>query len=91
VLIATKEAISTAPFLSISIDEIIIIDNQSWISIHCYVEEGWKHVLILFTFEWLVECEITTNIKVVIYFATRRFGGIFKGQIVEYFCVSRSW
>jgi hypothetical protein len=29
VLIATKEAISTAPFLSISIDEIIIIDNQS--------------------------------------------------------------
>ncbi len=40
VLIATKEAISTSPFLSIFIDEIIIIDNQSWVSIHCHVEEG---------------------------------------------------
>jgi hypothetical protein len=79
VLIAFKEAISTSPLLSIFIDEIIIIDNQSWISIHCYVEEGWKCVLILLTLKWLVEGEITTNIKVVIDFAIRRFGGIFKG------------
>jgi hypothetical protein len=77
VLIATKEAIF--------IDEIIIIDNQSWISIQCYVEEGWKHVFILLTSEWLIEGEITANNKVVIYFAIRRFGGIFKSQIVEYF------
>ncbi len=42
VLIAIKEAIITLNFLSIFEDEMITIDNQSWIFVHCYVVVGWK-------------------------------------------------
>jgi hypothetical protein len=42
VLIAIKKFIMASSFLYISIDEMTIVDNQSWISIHCYVVIGWK-------------------------------------------------
>jgi hypothetical protein len=41
--------------LSISTDEVTTINNQSWISIHYYVVEGWRWVPILLTLEQLVE------------------------------------
>jgi hypothetical protein len=37
VLIVIKEEILSSPFLSFFVDEVITIDNQSWISIHYYV------------------------------------------------------
>jgi len=42
VWIAIKEAIIALSFLSIFEDEVITIDNQSWIFVHCYVVVGWK-------------------------------------------------
>ncbi len=32
-----KEAIASSKYLALSFDEVTIIDNQSWISIHSYV------------------------------------------------------
>jgi hypothetical protein len=49
-------------FLSISINEVTTINNQSWISIHCYVVEGWGWVPILLTLEQLVEGGTIINI-----------------------------
>jgi hypothetical protein len=36
-------------FVCLSANEIIIIDNQSWISIHVYVMHAWTRKLILLT------------------------------------------
>jgi hypothetical protein len=43
------------------------MENQSLISIHCYVVANIKCVLILLILEHLVEHGIATNIKVVIF------------------------
>jgi hypothetical protein len=43
-------------------DEVTTINNQSWISIHCYVVEHWRQVSILLTLEQLVEGGTTINI-----------------------------
>jgi len=40
VLTAIKWAILASTFLSISVDEMITIDNYSWIFVHCYVVVG---------------------------------------------------
>jgi hypothetical protein len=66
VLTATKEVILVSSFLYIFANEITIVDNQSWIFVHCYVVVGWKQMPILFTFECLVEGGVATNIKNVI-------------------------
>lgn len=51
VLTTTKETILTSNFLSLFANEIIAIDNQSWISIRYYLMATWKHMHILFTLE----------------------------------------
>jgi hypothetical protein len=43
-------------------DEVTTINNQSWISIHCYVVEHWRQVSILLTLEQLVEGGTAVNI-----------------------------
>jgi hypothetical protein len=35
-----KEIIANSKYLALSCDEVTIIDNQSWISIHSYVVQG---------------------------------------------------
>jgi hypothetical protein len=54
-------------FLSFSINEIIIIKNQSGISIHYQAVVDWKHVHVLLTFEQLLKGGTITNIKTVIF------------------------
>ncbi len=51
VLTTTKETILTSIFFSLFADEVITIDNQSWISIHYYLVATWKHMHVLFTLE----------------------------------------
>lgn len=82
-LITTKEIIFASSFLSISIDEVIIINNQSWISIHCDVMIGFNCVAILFILECLVEGGNATNIKTIIVFALMSYGGLFQNQIIK--------
>jgi hypothetical protein len=53
ILNTTKEVILASSFLSIFINEKIIVNNQSWISVHYYVMVSWRHVFF-FTLECLV-------------------------------------
>jgi hypothetical protein len=53
-------------FFSIFGNEITIIDNYSFIYIHCYVMAVFRHVLILLTLGHSNDGGIGTNIKVVI-------------------------
>ncbi len=66
-LTTIKEVIMGSSFFSFFVDEAIIIDNKSWISIYCYVVATWIPMLILFTFEKLVEGGISFNIKIIIF------------------------
>jgi hypothetical protein len=84
VLITTKETIMASSFFSFSIDEIIIINNQSWISIHYYMVVALKCVYVLFTFQWMVKGGTTTNIKAIIFFTLMKFGGLFKSKILKH-------
>ncbi len=38
--------IQNAKFILINFDEVTTIDCQSWMGIHVYVVEGWKHIHI---------------------------------------------
>jgi hypothetical protein len=39
-----------ANFFSMSANEVIIVDNQQWISVHVYIMEDWHWFSILLTF-----------------------------------------
>jgi hypothetical protein len=82
-LIITKKIILDSSFLSIFVDEIITINNQSWISIHCNVMIGFNCVAILFILECLVEGGNVTNIKTIIVSTLMMYGGLFQNQIVK--------
>jgi hypothetical protein len=51
VLNGTKEFFLAPNFLSISTNELTIIDIWSWISIHYYMAASWRQVHILLTLE----------------------------------------
>jgi hypothetical protein len=59
-----------------TMDEMTIVDNQSWIFFHCYVVVGWKQMPILFTLERSVEGGVTANIKNVILATLITYGGV---------------
>jgi len=63
-------------FLSFFINEIIIINNQSGISIHCYGVVDWKHAHVLLTFEQLLEGGTITNIKAIFFTVLMKFNHI---------------
>jgi hypothetical protein len=44
----TKDVFKESQSISIFVNEIISID-KSWISIHSYIPQGWKHIPILLT------------------------------------------
>jgi len=86
VLISIKEEKFSSLFLSNFAEEVMTINNQSWISIHCYGVVGFKLLFILFTFKHLVESDTTTtNIEVAICFVLLVYGGLSQGWIVECF------
>jgi hypothetical protein len=84
VLTTTKEAIFVSSIIYIFVDEIIIIDNQNWISMHFYVVVSWKKILILLTLEHLVEGGNFGNIKNVVMVILIMYGGLTNEEIVEW-------
>jgi hypothetical protein len=44
---------------------------------------SWKWVSILLTFEQFIESETIINIKVVIFVALIKFGGLFENQVTH--------
>jgi hypothetical protein len=54
VLLKAMTIIQTSRFLSAACDEIKIMDNASWISIHACVVKNWSHVLILISLDHVI-------------------------------------
>jgi hypothetical protein len=48
---ATKVAFVVAPFITISVDEITMINNTQWLSLHLYVVQKWRRIPILLCVE----------------------------------------
>jgi hypothetical protein len=63
VLTTITKVILVSSLFFIFVDEVIIVDNQSWTFVHCYVVVGWKQMLILLTLEHMVEGGTIVNIK----------------------------
>jgi len=43
----TRDFIQATKSISLSCDEVIVLDQQSWVSIHAYVVKNWQHSLLL--------------------------------------------
>ncbi len=54
ILKRTQIAIARASFIPSNVDKVIIVDNQSWLSIHVYVMHAWNKPFILLTFQCVV-------------------------------------
>ncbi len=49
-------------FISMNCDEATIVNNQSWLSIHLYVINGWKWVPILLNLQRVLDSVIFTEL-----------------------------
>lgn len=76
VFIATKMAIHAAMYFFIICNEMMMIDNESWINIHTYLVEGFKCIPILLNLERLVNDGIVENITNVILNSMMVNGGL---------------
>ena len=76
VLQATKECISKAHFLSFTVDEVTIADNQNWLSVHAYFVKDWVRVLILLSLTRLVEGVASENLMQCCIDALEEYGGV---------------
>jgi hypothetical protein len=61
VISGTTKAILLVKYIAMSCDEVISVDNQSWISLHSYVIQGWMQALILVTLRRVVDGSNATN------------------------------
>ncbi len=59
------------------------VDAQQWISIHGYVMQNWKHVIILLTLEKVEVGATLDNIKGVILDAMGKYKGLTNSNIAS--------
>jgi hypothetical protein len=50
-LLKAMTIIQASRFISITCNEIIMMDNTSWVSIHAYVAQNWNHISILISLD----------------------------------------
>jgi hypothetical protein len=76
--------IFNAPYLALSFDEVIIIDNISWISVHCYIVQDfvWWHIFV--SLECVIKGgSIATSLTTLIMGSFMEKGGVSKKQIAK--------
>ena len=69
--------------MAISANEVTIVDNQSWLSLHIYVSQAWKQVPILLYLERLVDGQRADLVKETIVSTLDLHGGIIKKELSE--------
>jgi hypothetical protein len=77
--------IQKARFISISINEVTIVDFQPWLGVHVQFVDGWKCNPILLTLEQLVNGGIVNNLTKVIVDNVLQYGGLSKSDLVSKF------
>jgi len=71
---ATKTTFVATPFIVVSVDEVTMIDNTQWLSIHLYVVQKWRSIPILLCVEAVSSFATSDNIlslmvKCMLYFS----------------------
>jgi hypothetical protein len=84
VLHEANRVIFNASYLVLSFDEIIIIDNISWISVHCYIVQDfvWWHIFV--SLEHVIKVgNIFSSLTTLIMGSFTEKGAVLKKQITE--------
>jgi len=81
ILPTLKEAMSNASNVALTVDEIMNMDNQNWISIHGYVLKDWSWILVLLTMKQIVDGFNLNNLTRVLMNSLKLCGGISKEHI----------
>jgi hypothetical protein len=66
IICATKVTLQKSQFISMNCDELTTIDNQSCLSVHAYVTNDWKQLLLLLNMYKVVDETIDDNITSLI-------------------------
>lgn len=69
-----KKRIKSINFFVVSIDEVTIVDTNSWISVHVYIVEDWVRVSYLIALEEIQDTP-TSNILIQVILAPVEGGG----------------
>jgi hypothetical protein len=75
--------IQKTSFISISINEVTIVDCQSWLGVHMHLVDGWNCNPILLTLEQLVNGGIVNNLTKFIVDNVLQYGGLSKFDLVS--------
>jgi uncharacterized protein related to proFAR isomerase len=81
VLITTKVDVHVARYLVVSCDEVMMINNQSWVNFHTYLMEGFEHIPILLHLERLVGGGNVDNLTNLILKSSMVNGGLTMEEI----------
>jgi hypothetical protein len=81
VLKVTRAIVGATRYVAFNYDEVSIMDNQSWLFMHCYVMHNWVRILILICLDQVVEGLRSDNMTKVIMEALIIGGGVPKNQI----------
>ena len=79
----TMQVLFDANFLSISANEVISVDNTSWLLLHIYACQSWKRVPILLSLQRMVDGGGADGIREIITSSLEFHGGLLESQIVE--------
>ncbi len=78
-----QEIVASSRYLVFTYDEITMIDNQSWISIHYYVVQDWCHLHVLIFLEQVIEGGGSNNPTKVIIDALRKHASVYYTNVVS--------
>jgi hypothetical protein len=73
---ATKATFVCVNFIAIRANEVTIIDNTQWLSIHLYMVQGWKRIPILLCVESIRVSTKSNNIFRLMVKGLSKFGGL---------------
>jgi len=89
VLRTTQNVMQKFLFIFVNCDEVTTIENQSWLSIHVYVIEEWKRVLILLNLQHVVDGTTFDNLTALIGKNLMEFRGLSETNLANKLVCSR--
>ncbi len=85
VLKVTRATMGVVHYMALNYDEISIMDNQSWLYVHCYVMHNWIRIQICISLDKVVKGLCNDNLTKVIVEALMTGGDLPKDQIAQKF------
>jgi len=82
-IVALKAVVQFASVISISADEVTVVDNTSWIGVHVYVMNGWEREPHLLHLSCVFDAGTADHLTEVIMHALMAEGGLTREQIAR--------